>query len=443
MINFIPINKNLALIKVIAILGIVPFALLTVFKPNPSLFVIAGLLVIWLQIISPNFIFSIFVIITLFPPFAVLDIVGVPSGYQGMVSIFLVGIPTLIILIKEHHFGYLVRVPSIAIYFLSIYLFITLSWSINPPYGWLKVQGFIFYGVFSFILGICVGSNVERIRTFAWCIIFSIVIFIVDLLGLFTISGLNIGMIDKLNMNPIWIGRSIGLSLIFIAYLYFNTSVKSRAIKTSYLLAIIIGATILFLTGSRGPVLGLLCVIIFAVIYWKQFSNHYRPALLIFITCALFLSFWIALSTEYETMSRFSQEKINSDIISLDGRFYLWQEAILDFLSHPLFGIGVGSFKALPSFFFYRDYPHNITFEVAAELGLIGLLLFFAISIPVLRRLWYLRDSRSLEVFLSGGIFIFGFVNSQLSGDLTANHMLWFGAGMILAVTDVFKENPI
>ena len=76
-------------------------------------------------------------------------------------------------------------------------------------------------------------------------------------------------------------------------------------------------------------------------------------------------------------------------------RYDLWRVALLELRANPLGGVGEGSYE----FGYYRlrrsdrnlDDPHGLLFQIGAELGAVGLLLFFLIPLGLmgsLRRWW-------------------------------------------------------
>jgi O-Antigen ligase len=80
-------------------------------------------------------------------------------------------------------------------------------------------------------------------------------------------------------------------------------------------------------------------------------------------------------------------------------RYDLWRVALVELGAHPLGGVGEGSYE----FGYYRmrrtdrnlDDPHGLLFQIGAELGVIGLLLFALIPLGLLaslRRWWSLAS---------------------------------------------------
>jgi O-antigen ligase len=121
--------------------------------------------------------------------------------------------------------------------------------------------------------------------------------------------------------------------------------------------------------------------------------------------------------------------------LSSNGRSQLWSEAWGLFTSHPLFGAGTGSFFGFDGL---NQYPHNLFLEVAAELGLVGLVLL----VVFLASSWFgvVRAARRFglpgrpEVALVASLFTAALVNAMFSGDITTNGGLWLAAGLVLGL---------
>ena len=106
-------------------------------------------------------------------------------------------------------------------------------------------------------------------------------------------------------------------------------------------------------------------------------------------------------------------EASNRDLVLLKG--------VTDFLDNPFLGVGYGRF------FFgkYGLYPHNLIVELLCELGLIGVLIIFSLSLkPIIQIIKnykpcvYLLVVYFLRSMTSGGldsnIMLFGFISSTI-----------------------------
>jgi len=128
-----------------------------------------------------------------------------------------------------------------------------------------------------------------------------------------------------------------------------------------------------------------------------------------------------------------------TDSSSLDDRVTIWIQAAKDFFSHPLLGVGAGSFKvaAMPDI----QYAHNLFLEAASTTGLLGL---FFVAAPVvngfflsIRELFH-RDTDPIQkrhvqawLLLTIGLLADG----MKSGGIGGLRPLFFVLGMLTVVS--------
>jgi len=84
-----------------------------------------------------------------------------------------------------------------------------------------------------------------------------------------------------------------------------------------------------------------------------------------------------------------SLSKLGSDLSSMD-RFLIWKTGWKMFLDRPLFGHGLNTFMSVfekykPASYEWIVYAHNCFLQIAAETGIIGLLVFlwFCVSVSI------------------------------------------------------------
>ena len=77
---------------------------------------------------------------------------------------------------------------------------------------------------------------------------------------------------------------------------------------------------------------------------------------------------------------------------SIDSRFNIIHNAFSAFGENPAFGIGLGNFAER-----HDEIVHNTTLWLAAELGVVGLIVFVGLMVWVGRRLWWAYNKRLLD----------------------------------------------
>jgi O-antigen ligase len=251
------------------------------------------------------------------------------------------------------------------------------------------------------------------------------------------------------------VAKIIALGCIsIIAIIVFVIKYKAL-IALSSALVILYMQALLFI-GSR-QILGAvgIALIVFAVTgVWKvrgiriSIDRSVKRALLIMLLVSLYISVVTMAGFETQTLKRFSAifdysemsrsngEGVNGDTeessghrfmplnLGIRGEFYI--NSIRFWSANPVFGNGIGSWPIMQGMGDITYYPHNIVLEILAELGIVGLILFFAIGIyavfisqPV-STLHTIDVRRTILAILAFALFI-----SMLSMDIKDNRLLW------------------
>lgn len=131
-------------------------------------------------------------------------------------------------------------------------------------------------------------------------------------------------------------------------------------------------ATII-LTRSRGGALGLVAMIVLLMIR----SYRVRPAIPATVLVLVLASVPMAPASFWDRMSSITDES-RDPTGSREARKDLLKEATRVFLAHPVFGIGLGQFVNFDPDNRKEAWrvTHNATLQVAAELGILGLVPF-------------------------------------------------------------------
>lgn len=160
-------------------------------------------------------------------------------------------------------------------------------------------------------------------------------------------------------LNPIFLSR-LGASLILVILLNYS-EIKTYGLY-KVILYFILGLFLLFIGGSRGPLISLTIVICLILFSRLNSLKVYIYVLIVGILVYLFSSNFQLF--ELDIFKRI----LNNDIDSFD-RMGHWQSAISQFLNNPFFGD-----KIFDNYL--GSYPHNILLEILMSTGLLGFLLF-------------------------------------------------------------------
>jgi O-antigen ligase len=280
---------------------------------------------------------------------------------------------------------------------------------------------------------------------------------IVSVLGIFQFAtGQTIvNVSDKTELY--YVGRSLvilgtasnpnAFAAHFILAIPLATSILlfSKKIRVKVLSAVLIVfySTVLFVTLSRGAMLGVLFGVGLLFFYFiKGGMVRLRTVLILIVCVILSMSFLWRLYPEYSLAIYFDSDSefvLEDKVESSNVRKDLIKANLLLFLDHPFLGVGYDKSRnymeahGLP----YRLSPHSIFIGIASELGLLGLVPFLCILIitinKTLKGLKYARGTMMYGV-LAG---LFGaFAAYQINGLVhmsIAAASYWLVLSMLLA----------
>ena len=203
--------------------------------------------------------------------------------------------------------------------------------------------------------------------------------------GRYILPGLN---------NPIWISRYFGGALVF-SFIYYLSYYK----KINFIIIILL-ATVLLASGSRGPILASIGTI---GLYFYN-TRIKSKKLFILIVSSLLISYFLLYFSSYLYGERG---------YSFIHRLNAFTNAIELFNFN---GHGLSSFGRLIFNEDSNQYPHNVFIELIFEFGFIGFTLGFFLC-------YFVFSSYSYSVI--GYLSLYFFINSQFSGDIVGNSLLF------------------
>ncbi|MDW7660353.1 MAG: O-antigen ligase family protein [Bacillota bacterium] len=231
---------------------------------------------------------------------------------------------------------------------------------------------------------------------------------------------------------------------------------KSKYTKTLLYCTMAISLVGLFLTGSRGGMIGMAIGLAFLV--FSMFFINWRVSTAIVLTVIILFSASIFIdATWFESV--FAQRILNKIVnieAGFDIRFNLGKVAWLMGVDHPIFGVGRGNYplNALPYFEmleapFIDNIPHNTYFGLFAEVGIIGTLLFFTPLFAIFYATWkrfridpkWFMSHKALFIWILSGIFALGVQASVLN--VENRRFLWYLAGVLIYFIETYKGEDV
>jgi O-antigen ligase len=250
------------------------------------------------------------------------------------------------------------------------------------------------------------------------------------------------------------VSGTVGSANYFARYLNFMLPLlvslsffeKRRIYRGVYYLVLASGIIALILTFSRGAWTSFLIgiVVVVSLTSWskgrKNISNNAFKliAVILIVTAVLF------------TFSGLISSRLSSDDRgSAMSRFYLMQVALSIIKAHPVLGIGINNYTEVMhnydttnvsiSSFAYQ--VHNIYLQIAAEMGIIALVIFIWIVCVFYREgLRYIQSNgdvlKSVVIGMLAGCTTFllqGFIDCATPGNILYK-ILWFYIGLTIAI---------
>ncbi len=286
------------------------------------------------------------------------------------------------------------------IYLLINYLLLSKN-TVYDSYGLMKLTLFIVKGLIpGFLISIWMLLNKNNKDQNIEKAIFSYGVF-QSLVAIQTwFMGSYVGRMTVFGLNPIWVSRNIGLSVIASLDI-----IKKTFIKYFFIIFLVL---CMMLTGSRGPFIALLIVGFLFYTNLGLKNKKYQkilPSIIILVIIILILFGHIVLDDFFNRGRANIFEEGN-----VQARIMLYKYAWNCFIDNPMLGKGLGSYYLSGDL-----YPHNIFLELIAETGIIGILLFIVALNPKGIIFFKNRFSKYL---------LFAFLTSLFSGDLEKNTYL-------------------
>jgi hypothetical protein len=238
-------------------------------------------------------------------------------------------------------------------------------------------------------------------------------------------------------------GRIYGLGIIASSLCWHYSE---EPIKKYYILSGLLLFILMVLVGKRGPLLSLFIVFVLMYLFRKEnlFKKNgyiYVPIILLILFVGVYWRQLLDLAT--------GLTGAESSRLSIIYRVFMIQLFVKVLNSISLIGLGAGSFAKLSVGQDLRWYPHNVFIETILEAGIVaGLILIFIIFIQMreflLLRKIYINNKQIYEIILhSTAIFMFGIINSQFSGDLFTNRIIWVGLGLHMGLMIKERANSL
>lgn len=373
---------------------------------------------------------------------------GINIGYFNLTAILLIitvlGFFLPLSMGKKYNFK--IQKADIWLLIFVIVLLITCFISPNIQDGLIKIVRFIVIVLLPYILARIFLKNYIQIHRFIMAIYISALTISV-LLIINSFSDMYTGgriIFFEANQIPIATLLATGLVIAVIGAIN-NLFDYWEYGKLFYIITITPLLYSMFLVGVRGPLISIVLGLFFYLII--TFNRNKKisftiSVILFFIVIVWMTNFNIIYSImgKVPNISSYSFEQIKEGI-SAKERLDLYSSAITLFIQKPLLGVGVSGFPG--------GYPHNIFLEIAAENGIIGLIIFICFLFAIMRKgFWYLMsyfpklDKQSkINGLITLTLCFSLFIGKQFSYGLDMNKDLFVFFGLVVNLSLIKPRN--
>lgn len=235
------------------------------------------------------------------------------------------------------------------------------------------------------------------------------------------------------------------LTLTFFAMGIFAITDAKKVYRLVYLLSLSLAVFGVVLTGSRGGLIGLIGGISILVIYYTIKNWRFSVVLLSIILLAAI----IFIQVDVKSFEGYFTQRILSKTINyqdgLETRWSLGYTALQMGNDHAIMGVGRGNYMLNSKPYFEKngwDYveniPHNTYWGIYSEVGIVGVVLFFAPLILLIKSIYQRYKNKSDLVktdfepliWLFAAIFAIGIQSMVLN--VENRRFLWYLAGLLI-----------
>jgi len=334
--------------------------------------------------------------ITIFLTFTILGEVNDIRLYSGLLTAVSATALTLVI-VKHQKLAF----PKNASLFFLLFLgWMFISTFFSKDIGqtiWEVLRTVSYFSLFLTIYNLTRKNRLTQSFLLTCFVISGSILLVKDLYNFFSWGELSNGR--YLVGSFYWHNQMAGFIVVLLPLL-LSLFLASRNLyfKLILLLVIFVSLLAIVFTYSRGGWISLLAaLILFSVISFKKIKSHIKPLFIMF-GIFMFVTFIVLKPANVgkKTQSIITELSIQTRSVSGNLRTTVWQNTFKMIKDNPIFGVGHGAFGVAYNRYqnvpwLYAKYTHNHYLEYAAELGIVGFLLFAAIILNAIFRVFVER----------------------------------------------------
>jgi len=323
--------------------------------------------------------------------------------------------------------------PSAAALAVGITALVVLSvlWSPAPDLGLDKALRFQTLTMLAFFAPlVLVRTRAELVRLMILLVCVSLVVALTAVPGAAPNQPLTIAGGDS------EIELALYASTGVVAAVGYLLLVGRSRLRWLWLVPAVVLATTVIDAGSRGVLIGsFLALVVIGLRAVMGARTKIVPILATVVAIVAAVSFLQNLSGP--AAQKYQGLIVGNEAQAVGKRNFLIEDGIDLALAYPM-GRGAGGYQFETLFV----YPHNAFVEIAAEQGIIGLVLLLTLMVAAFRSSLRAREGPfSPESVLAGGLLMVLVTDAMVSQTFTQFRELWFAMGLALAVPRIGRAS--
>jgi O-antigen ligase len=320
---------------------------------------------------------------------------------------------------------------------LVTWLGVSLLWSPSGIYGPYKVFLMATLALWALMAGaLIIAPSPERMRRLFTLLLLFAIFMGVDAILAYAQSGGAVYRFESLDGDSrgggyLLLGRICGPGALvaFVGWLY----ARGRPAGWLCLVLLLALGFVLAIGGGRGPLLSTALPLLIPIWLSIRLPRH---RILISRTLFSVLVLLLAMPVGLALYTAATEQRLGTldrleRLAEGNPRTALYGDTIEISRQAPLFGHGSGSWPVLAGYGDERNYPHNLFLELAAESGLVGLILFFMLLGVAFRPVSFERLRRDPQALCALILFVNALLNAMTTGDLPDNRPMFMMIGML------------
>ena len=242
--------------------------------------------------------------------------------------------------------------------------------------------------------------------------------------------GLRLTICEDFNPNQ------LAINLVFLCVIIFNFIFLAKVNylgKIVRIAVLLFGIWILFLTGSRSSIFGLLGGVIFSLFYQLKLISNKRTKILIIliiiiIPIIIFKSGFLITKGNQFIKERYSYNRLFN--VENQSRYYIWKGYLSDVMPNFwLFGTGGARSGTLYSMKYdINAGAHNIILAILVPFGIVGLIIFGSFfAITFFKSLKFLKKDSNILPFIAAFIAL---IMVGIGENIFSQKVFWFTMAM-------------